>query len=392
MTDVSSSEEALFRRKKASFRRNLRRDLEAAGFRIRLSGKVKWTVTPPSRKAQELVMRHLRLDQIEQERPFVHKMEARGCLELLGSSGIDPQKITPEIKICCTAADHELFRYGKLFQRVPTTNRVGRQLRCLVYDAGQRPQRLMGVFELTSGPYTMGARDGHLDWTGIGRKAAKDTGLRRLMDLATVVAIPPYNILLGGKLIASLAFSDVVVKEIRRRYRSELLGVVATSATGLHCAILNRIGLRPGGLFVRIGQTSGYSTLAFSPTTLRAAREFLPGFVSAPEGEFSKSVRPIHVLRVAMRNCKIPSDKLLQSSYPKGVYLGVLDSANLDALRSGRFHRAQGIPIATILKYWKTKYLSKALASQHRCEALRRFLRSGPLPPTSARKLHRCSG
>jgi Domain of unknown function (DUF4338) len=193
-------------------------------------------------------MRRLRLEQIEQERSFVQRMEANGCLKLLGQADIDPRKISPEIEICRTTADHELFRYGKLFQRIPTTNRVGRQIRCLVYDVGQEQKRLMGVFELTSGPYTMGARDAHLKWSGMNRKKVKDRGLRRVMDLATVIAIPPYNILLGGKLIASLAFSDVVAKEVRRRYRSELLGVVATSATGLHCAILNRIGRRPGGL------------------------------------------------------------------------------------------------------------------------------------------------
>jgi hypothetical protein len=378
-------------RKKAVFRRNLRRDLKAAGYRIRLSGRSNWNVTPPSRSAQKRIMRRLRLEQIETERPFARKLEAKGILDLLGDSTIDLPKITPEIKICRTVADHELFRYAKLFQRVPTTNRVGRQLRCLVYDVGQQSKRLMGAFELTSGPYTMGARDAHLSWSGAGRKTTKDRGLRRLMDLATIIAIPPYNILLCGKLVAALAFSDVVVKEVRRRYRSEMLGVVATSATGLHCAILNRIGLRSGGLFSRIGQTSGYSTLGFSPKTLGAARAFLPGFVSAPEGEFSKSVRPIHVLRVAMRNCGIASTTILQSSYPKGVYLGFLDPADLDALRSGRARRARGVTIESILTYWRTTYLTKALASEHRQEALRGFVRSGPI--ASARgKRSRCSG
>jgi hypothetical protein len=383
--------DSVFERKKAAFRKNLRLDLKAAGYRIGRSGRSDWTVTPPSRTAQERIMRRLRLEQIETERPFARRLEAKGILDLLGDATIDLQKITPEIKICRTFADHELFRYAKLFQHVPTTNRVGRQLRCLIYDVGQQPKRLMGVFELTSGPYTMGARDAYLTWSGPGRKTLKDRGLRRLMDLATIVAIPPYNILLGGKLIAALAFSDFVVNEVRRRYRSEMLGVVATSATGLHCAILNRIGLRPGGLFSRVGQTSGYSTLGFSPKTLGAARAFLPGFVSAPEGEFSKSVRPIHVLRVAMRNCGIASTTILQSSYPKGVYLGFLDPADIEALRSGRSRRAYGVTIESILTYWRTRYLSKALASESRREALHGFVRSGPMASTRGKR-SRCSG
>ena len=37
-------------------------------------------------------MRRLRLEQIEQERPFVQRMEANGCLKLLGQADIDPAR------------------------------------------------------------------------------------------------------------------------------------------------------------------------------------------------------------------------------------------------------------------------------------------------------------
>jgi hypothetical protein len=276
-------------RAKAVFRERLVFDLKAAGFRIREPAATgDWKIVPPKQAAQEKRLRELRMEQVSQSRDFIERMESRGALELVGDPTIDPLKITPQVKICETDADHAIFRYAKLFQRVPTTNRVGRQVRCLVYDVGQTRSVLMGVFELTSGAYTLGSRDNYLNWSGGSRKAKKDKGLRRIMDLATVVALPPYNIFLGGKLIASLAFSDVVTRELRRRYRTDLLGVIATSATGLHCAILNRIGLRPGGLFRRIGETSGYSTTGFNPSTLSAARAFLPSFVSAPEGEFTR--------------------------------------------------------------------------------------------------------
>jgi hypothetical protein len=198
------------------------------------------------------------------------------------------------------------------------------------------------------------------------------------MDLASVIALPPYSFLFGGKLIAALAFSDVVLREVRRRYRSDLLGVVATSATGLHCAILNRIGLKPGGLFRRIGQTSGYSTLFASQSTLNLARRFLPDFVSAPEGQFSTSVRPLHVLRVAMRACGIPPDKLLRSAFPKGVYFGTITNDHVNALRTGRPCRHEGLPIECIVKYWKARYLSKALANPSKIATFLAYRRHGP--------------
>jgi hypothetical protein len=266
-----------------------------------------------------------------------------------------------------------------LFQGVPTTNRVGRQLRCLVYDTGQSSPFLMGVFELTSGAYTLGCRDDYLQWRGEDRKGMKDKGLRRIMDLASVIALPPYSILFGGKLIAALAFSDCVQREVRRRYRSELLGIVATSATGLHCAILNRIRLRPGGLYRRIGQTSGYSTLFVSQATLNAARRFLPDFVSAPQGEFSASVRPLHVLRVAMRACGMLPDQILKSAYPKGVYFGMTTTEALKALRTGKSSKHSSFSIKSILAYWRETHLSRALASPIKIEMFLAHRRRSPL-------------
>ena len=253
-----------------AFLKSLTKDLIAAGFHFRKSHGRNggWRVTPPGHRAQANRLRELRVQQITGSKDFIRGMETKGALMLLGDGrSIDPTRISPQIKICVSSTDHNLFRYGKLFQRIPTTNRVGRQVRCLVYDTGQLRPFLMGVFELTSGAYTLGCRDDYLGWRDQSRKIIKDKGLRRVMDLASVIALPPYNLLFGGKLIAALAFSDAVVTEIRCRYGSDLLGVVTTSATGLHCAILNRIGLKSGGLFRRIGQTSGYSTIFASQST-----------------------------------------------------------------------------------------------------------------------------
>lgn len=368
-------------RSQSLFVKSLMKDLKAAGFRMQKPRRRNegWEVTAPNYRAQAIRLRALRTQQIAESSDFILRMETVGVLRLLGDGrSIDPTRICPRIKVCVSSADHDVFRYGKLFQKVPTTNRVGRQIRCLVYDVGQSHPYLMGIFELTSGAYTVGCRDNYLGWNGQLRKTIKDKGLRRIMDLASIIALPPYNLLFGGKLIAALAFSDVVVREIRRRYKSDLLGIVATSATGLHCAILNRIGVRSGGLFRRIGQTSGYSTLFASRATLGLARRFLPDFISAPQGEFSVSVRPLHILRVAMGICGIPSEQILRSAYPKGFYFGALADDHVRALRTGKTCKHQGLAVEMIEGYWKAKYLSKALVNSSRTRKFFDYQRCGP--------------
>jgi hypothetical protein len=147
-------------RSRSLFLKSLAQDLAAAGFRIRRPRKRNdgWKFTPPSYHAQGIRLRALRTEQIASSSDFIRRMEAGNALMLLGDGrSIEPIRIQPQIKICASSGDHDIFRYAKLFQAVPTTNRVGRQIRCLVYDVGQSRPFLMGVFELTSGTYTLAA-------------------------------------------------------------------------------------------------------------------------------------------------------------------------------------------------------------------------------------------
>ena len=70
-----------------------------------------------------------------------------------------------------------------------------------------------------------------------------------IADLTVCGAVPPYNAVLGGKLVAMLATSPEVVLEYRQRYQS-LPSIIASSMAG--CAVV-----RPANL-VFIGTTSLY--------------------------------------------------------------------------------------------------------------------------------------
>jgi hypothetical protein len=127
----------------------------------------------------------------------------------------------------------------------------------------------MGAIGLASPTYALAARDRVLNWSGTQARPTKERGMRRLMDLATCVSLPPYSLLLCGKLLAALALSDEVAKEFERKYSEPLLALTTTCATGLHCPIFHRIMLRPGGLYQRIGETAGWTLSWVSSGTLR---------------------------------------------------------------------------------------------------------------------------
>jgi len=163
------------------------------------------------------------------------------------------------------------------------------------------------------------------------------------MQLSLCMAVPPYNHLRAGKLLAALAASGTVAREFSRRYgRTKLKSIVTTSANGLHSPIYNRIMVRPGGLYRRIGETTGYSALAFSKATLAAARSV----VVDSDGVYSDN-RTISTLKRAMNLCGLPRERMIRLGIRKGVYMAL---AGLD-----------GWPDESdVLKYWSGNILIKA--------------------------------
>jgi len=256
---------------------------------------------------------------------------------------------------------------------VPAPRLLYRQIAALVRDAGQPGTPLIGAFGLSSTVYSLTCRDQVLGWKTSTRKRHK--GLRSCMHLTFCLAVPPYSYLRAGKMIAGLAASDSVVSEFYRKYRPDRLKtIVTTSANGLHSPIFNRIMVRPGGLYRRIGETTGYSTLAFSRATLLAAR----ALVIKRDGCCPDN-RAISTLKRALNICDIPRDKIVRLGIRKGVYL--TGSSLHNTCEGGR--RLTAWPRETdVVQYWKEKVLSKILRRPDIVEKVSRFRAVDVLTPS----------
>lgn len=298
---------------------------------------------------------------------LLRKLRSSGVGEwFLDAERLDPHTIRPRIQFCESRLEREIFHFCRLSQSVPAPRLLYRQILALVRDDGQAGAPLIGVFGLASSLYTLGCRDRFLGWTR--SRFVRERGLRSCMQLSICMAVPPYNQLRGGKLIAALAASDVVAKEFKRRYGTirasrGLLAIVTTSATGLHSPIFNRIMLRPGGLYRRIGQTAGYSTVPFAESTLRTAR----ALVQARDGACPETTdRPVRLLKRALNICGLPREGLVRMGIRKGVYLAVAAPSPLDALRLRRSGLDSGWPrVDDVIEYWKRRELRKALEKAH---------------------------
>lgn len=136
-------------------------------------------------------------------------------------------------------------------------------MRFLVID--QSNGKLIGIFALMDPVFNLRVRDDWIGWTVQQRKHR----LASVMDAFILGAVPPYDQLLGGKLVASLVGSAEVSKAFDRKYGeavgiisreskySQLALVTVTSALG-RSSIYNRMKL-PGSMeLIRVGDTAGW--------------------------------------------------------------------------------------------------------------------------------------
>jgi hypothetical protein len=176
-----------------------------------------------------------------------------------------------------------------------------------------------------------------------------------IADLTVCGAVPPYNAVLGGKLVAMLATSPEVVLEYKRRYQS-LPSIIASSMAGraivrpanlVFVGTSSLYGERPnqydrtsypcdiaGGPkdeFVRYryltsqkrNRTSGVGTFQFGRDTKAAIEKYMSGTTNGLRlnNVFGEGTSPkLRSLRDGLNALGINSDEMLQHGIEKVVY------------------------------------------------------------------------
>jgi hypothetical protein len=166
--------------------------------------------------------------------------------------------------------EHErLFRYACLHWSIPVSAGYGRRLRFLVFD--ENNGKLIGLFGLGDPVYSMQARDVWVGWN----KENKAQHLYHMMDAYVLGAVPPYSMLLCGKLIAMLVCSNEVREEflnkydgqkslIRQKTRLPYLALVTTTSAFGKSSIYNRIRINGLQYWTSLGFTQGTGDFHFS--------------------------------------------------------------------------------------------------------------------------------
>lgn len=205
-----------------------------------------------------------RNDLLKKEQGFVDSEWPR--LRKYFADGLDlvPERITPRLELVSAGTwQAKLFRLASLSWSVPVSRGYGRRMRFLVWD--EQNDKLIGLIALGDPVFNLKVRDAAIGWTIEDREKL----LVNMLDAYVLGAVPPYSLLLGGKLVASLLRTREIRDIFRSRYassrgvisgkrkRPSLVVVTTTSALG-RSSVYNRLSLDGFQILRSVGYTAGW--------------------------------------------------------------------------------------------------------------------------------------
>ncbi len=270
-------------------------------------------------------------------------------------------------------------------------------------------------------------REGRRAAAKILRKAKADRMGIAMADITVCGAVPPYNPILGGKLVAMLAASPEVVEAYRRRYgdaESEIASAMAgrpivrpaelvflgtTSLYGVGSSQYNRVrvpadrvGGRPGEVirYLELGRSEAFGTSHYSGETV----QHLVDLVHHSNGGqrvnsiFGEGVSPkLRKIRAGLDVLGLPADHLLRHGRPRIVYgVGLVRNVReyllgMDSEPDYLFSKWGADATAAFAHWWRERWLARRIESDKVLEdiaahTLIRPIRHGarvPLPPAA---------
>jgi len=277
---------------------------------------------------------------------------------------------SPYIEECKSQKSHDTFRIFRYYWSSPYSEYVGRRIKLLIRDAGVPGHPVIGIAALGSSIIHIPDRDIKIGWD---TKTRTDR-IVYMMDAYVVGALPPYNSLLGGKLISYILASNEVREIFRNKYAqsatlskqriaNDLVFIITTSLYGAHSSQYNRLRYDDSLLYVPFGETAGYGTLHITGETFNAFRELLKSKNRHVSHQFGDGANwRMRVIREACETLRLNPDTILKHSFKRGLFAVPLASNWKEFLR-GEDNEPQyrDLPLESLVEHWKTRWLSMRL-------------------------------
>jgi len=247
--------------REAKLKQKLRRHLRTIGFTRGRDGALQ--IEEQGKEVIRTLHAAQREERLKANAAFLKRRAAKLIPYFAAGNEVDPQRISPVLERVSTTLQRDLFRFASLTWAVPVSNGFGRRIRYLVWDNHNR--KLIGILAIGDPVFNLKVRDAEIGWDASQRGAR----LVDLMDAYVLGAVPPYNQLLGGKLVACLLRSTEVYEDFAKLYgkatgiisqkkkRARLLAITTSSSLG-RSSVYNRLRLNGTAYMTSLGYTGGW--------------------------------------------------------------------------------------------------------------------------------------
>lgn len=328
--------------REATLKRRVRRHLTSLGFRKTEDGML----APPGtgKDAIRTIHSGQRNDRLAENREFISERFPK-LIEHFGSGDdIDVARISPILQQVSSGTwESDLFRLASLTWSVPVSNGFGRRLRYLVWD--EHNGKLIGIIAIGDPVFNLSVRDNLIAWD----VQARGKRLVNIMDAYVLGAVPPYNALLGGKLVACLIRSRDIYNDFTRAYgnttgiisqqqkKARLLAVTTSSSMG-RSSVYNRLNLRGVEYFKSIGYTRGWGHFHIPDNLFADLRDYLRDIGHSYPDLHRFGDGPnwrLRTTRAALTALGLKDD-VLRHGIQREVFISQLADNALKVLRTGR--------------------------------------------------------
>lgn len=345
------------------------RDLLRLGWQVtNQSNKV--SITPPAVYNKEVIRASMEIKRQEQIQKYSDWIDNH--LPLVKDNlakGVDviQSKIEPIVEVCETDEQFELFRACRFYWSSPYSDYVGRRIKLLIRDASLPSHPLIGIAALGSSIIHIPERDLWIGWD----TKTRTQNLVYTMDAYVIGAMPPYNYLLGGKLISAILASNEIRKLFSRKYKDQVTNISKRKANRLACIFTtslygkssqyNRLKFNNQLLYIPIGKTKGYGTLHLTDETFDAMRSLLAARKILVANRFGDGpIWRMRVIRTASDILGFDPDFLLRHSFERNIYAVPL-AHNFNKFLKGEHSKLHyfDYPLASLVNHWRSRWLNQ---------------------------------
>ena len=328
------------------------------------------TISPPEEYSKSIIresMLRRKQEALSSAQTWINQHEELLRSNLATGAQAFFSPIIPSVEICTTQEQHNLFRLCRYYWSSPYSDYVGRRIKLIIRDDALKHRPIIGIAALGSSIIHIPERDTWIGWN----KETRTQNIILCMDAYVLGAMPPYNVLLGGKLISYILASNEIRQIFRRKYSDKITQIKKITSSDLVCLFTtslygrssqyNRINYEGKRLYNYIGQTKGFGSLHLTDETFQAMQEYIKQKGVVISNRFGDGPNwRMRVIRTACDYIGLDADMLLNHSFKRNIYAIPLAN-NYKAVLLGETKNIDycDYPYDNLVDYWHTRWLNK---------------------------------